>query len=92
MDSRLIKELLGGFLNCFVILILCHGAGLLVELLSMCGGNDRSHRWRIIPSDLGAAPGPKMLNGSLNILILLQIREDERDEGKTLLDKEVAKV
>ena len=30
------------------------------------------------------------LNGSLNIL--LQIREDERDEGKTLLDKEVAKV
>ena len=31
--------------------------GLLVELLSMCGGNDRSHRWRIIPSDLGAAPG-----------------------------------
>ena len=32
------------------------------------------------------------LNGSLNILILLQIREDERDEGKTLLDKEVAKV
>ena len=30
------------------------------------------------------------LNESLNIL--LQIREDERDEGKTLLDKEVAKV
>ena len=30
------------------------------------------------------------LNGSLNIL--LQIREDERDEGKTLLNKEVAKV
>ena len=86
----MIKELLGGFLNCFVILILCHGAGLLVELLSMCGGNDRSHRWRIIPSDLGAAPGPKKLNGSLNIL--LQIREDERDEGKTLLNKEVAKV